>query len=135
MAVSSHLLCTFTKKSRLTDTLNLIVDTYTITFNKVFVLQDMDSPSSLMCTYNVNHQQGEEFFVLENTISLHRKKQTNTLYTINALNEVVTLLNDGKLDSSFKVPWENYENTVLVTADGALRRTNTQIFDILKIED
>ena len=135
MDVLSHLLCTFTKKHRLTDTLNLIVDTYNITFNKVFVLQDVENPSSLMCTYNVNHSDGEEFFVLENTISLHRKKQTNTLYTINALNEVVTLLNDGKQDSSFKVPWENYENTVLVTADGGLKRINTRIFDIIKIEE
>ena len=39
----------------------------------------------------------------EATISLHRKKATNTLYTINALNMLVAELNGGKLDQNAEI--------------------------------
>ena len=69
----------------------------------------------MMCTYNVDSINLAHF--IPKTIALHRKKQTNTLYTINALNEVIKLLNNGKLDKSFPVPWEEYQNSLLLTND------------------
>jgi len=41
---------------------------------------------------------------VKNTISLHRKKITNTLYTINALNELIKTINNGVLDTKYQVP-------------------------------
>jgi hypothetical protein len=38
-----------------------------------------------------------------NTILVHRKKETNTLYTINALNELIKKLNGGVVDIAYKV--------------------------------
>jgi hypothetical protein len=35
--------------------------------------------------------------ILENTILLHRKKESNTLYTINALNDLICSLNEGQI--------------------------------------
>ena len=70
---------------------------------------------------------------MRNTISIHRKKHTNTLYTINALNEIVSLLNDGVMDADFEVEWENYRNTLLVTDDEGLKKIKTKIFKIYEI--
>ena len=44
-----------------------------------------------MLTYNIDSP--TDILQLPNTILVHRKKQTNTLYTINALNEVIKYLN------------------------------------------
>jgi len=90
--------------------------------------------SELICTYNVDLAAGADFNDVKGTISLHRKKHSNTLYTINALNEVITDLNNGVVDSKFIVPWENFKNTLLVTNSDGLNRINTRIYKIVKID-
>jgi hypothetical protein len=47
-----------------------------------------------MLTYNVDLGNTKGEFAIGNTILVHRKKQTNTLYTINALNELIKSLNN-----------------------------------------
>ena len=71
---------------------------------------------------------------MPNTISLHRKKHTNTLYTINGLNEAIKDLNNGVLDTSYKIPWENFKNVILVTNNKGLNRISTRIFRIIRID-
>jgi len=71
---------------------------------------------------------------IPNTISLHRKKQSNTLYTINALNEVIRSLNGGVLDKRFPIPWEDYQNTLLLTNESGLNKISTKIHKIIDIK-
>ena len=111
----TQLLASFTTKEDIDKTVENITDKYTIVFNKVYVLQNENSVTELICTYNVDLEAGDDYNDVKNTISLHRKKHSNTLYTINALNEVVANLNNGVVDSKFIVPWENFKNTLLVT--------------------
>ena len=111
--MNSQLLCTFTTKESLDIVLNEIVSSYEIIFDKIYVFQNDENPEQLVCTYNVDSVNLGNF--LEKTISLHRKKQTNTLYTINALNCIIRDLNNGILDKRFEIPWENYQNSILLT--------------------
>ena len=76
----TNLLCTFTTPREKRKTLDLIIDKYDILYNKIFLLKNVDNSNELMCTYNISVE--ENYTELENTILLHRKKQTNTLYTI-----------------------------------------------------
>ena len=69
--------------------------------------------------------------ILDNTILLHRKKDSNTLYTINALNDLIKSLNGGVLDTSYKVNWQDYRNCILLTAGGELKKLDTKVHDIL----
>ena len=71
---------------------------------------------------------------MQDTISLHRKKQSNSLYTINALNEIIRSLNSGVLDKSFPVPWENYRNTLLLTNETGLNKIPTRIYTIIDVK-
>ena len=130
----TQLLATFTTKTDLEKTIERIKGAYTIAFGKIYVLQNEDSVSELICTYNVDLSAGADFNDVKGTISLHRKKHTNTLYTINALNEVIADLNNGVVDSKFIVPWENFQNTLLVTNSDGLNRINTRIYKIIKID-
>ena len=131
--MKSQLLCTFTNKDDIDKTINNIKTTYNIVFNKIYVLQNEDTTNELICTYNVSGDK-VDFNAVKSTISLHRKKHSNTLYTINALNEVISSLNNGIIDSKFIVPWGDYENTLLVTNSDGLNKINTRIFKIIKID-
>ncbi len=130
--INSQLLCTFTIKSKLSELVLDISKKYDIVFNKIYVLQNEDKPNELMCTYNVEINDNLDYNAIPNTISLHRKKHTNTLYTINALNEVIKNINNGVLDNKFPIPWENFQNTILVTNNEGLNKINTRIFEIIE---
>jgi len=132
--MKSQLLCTFTSKDNIEDTINEIKNAYDIVFNKIYVLQNENDINELICTYNVSTQGSVDFNAVKATISLHRKKHSNTLYTINALNEVISNLNNGVVDSKFIVPWDEFSNTLLVTNNDGLNKINTRIFKIVKID-
>ena len=130
----TQLLATFTTKENLDETIRNIKDAYTITFNKIYVLQNENNTNELICTYNVDTKEAVDYNKVKGTISLHRKKHSNTLYTINALNEVVANLNNGVIDSKFIVPWENFKNTLMVTNSEGLNKISTRIYKIIKID-
>ena len=132
--MKSQLLATFTTKKDMDDSVKKITDSYTIVFNKIYVLQNEDNINELICTYNVDTQDGVDYNAVKNTISLHRKKHSNTLYTINALNEVIANLNNGIIDSKFIVPWENFKNTLMVTNSDGLNKISTRIYKIISVE-
>ena len=133
--MKSQLLCTFTTKENLDLIVGEIVSAYEIIFDKIYVLQNEEQTEELMCTYNVDATNAVDYNSVENTISLHRKKFTNTLYTINGLNEVIASLNNGLMDSKFIVPWDEFKNTLLITNNEGLKRINTRIFKIIKTQE
>lgn len=129
--MSNKLFCTFATEDTLEETLNNIKSRYSIIFNKIFVLH-AKSQDEYICTYNVDFLNVGSF--LDNTILVHRKKETNTLYTINALNTLVKELNGGKLDTSYKIEWNDYKNCILLTKGPELRRVNTRLFQIIELD-
>ena len=131
--MKTQLLATFTNKTDLDKTIENIKGAYTIAFSKIYVLQNENSINELICTYNVDLSAGADYNDVKGTISLHRKKHSNTLYTINALNEVVANLNNGLVDSKFIVPWENFKNTLMVTNSDGLNKIPTRIYKIIKV--
>jgi len=126
----TQLLCTFTRLSRLNETLSVIMECNDILYDKIYIFQNMDDTTQLICTYNVEFIDNYEENI-ENTISLHRKKQSNTLYTINALNEVIRELNGGVLDKRFPIPWDDYYNSLLLTNENGLNKIPTKIHSIV----
>ena len=84
-----------------------------------------------MCTYNIDLLNVNE--IPQNTILLHRKKESNTLYTINALNELIKKLNGGVVDKKFPIEWKHYRNTILLTQHDELKQLKTKIYKIVEI--
>ena len=133
--MKSQLLCSFTTKENLDEIVKKITDAYSIVFNKVYVLQNENNVNELICTYNVDTKGGVDYNKVAGTISLHRKKYSNTLYTINALNECIKNLNNGVMDEKFMIPWENFKNMLLITNSEGLNRINTRIYKIIEINN
>ena len=131
--MKTQLLCTFTKRNIFNQTIDIIIRCNEIVFDKIYVFQNENEYNQLICTYNVEY---DEDFVegVPDTISLHRKKNTNTLYTINALNDLIRELNGGKLDKSFPIEWENYRNSLLLTNEEGLNKIPTRIYTIVAVK-
>ena len=125
----NKLFCTFTSPVDLEDTVSTINRRYAILFNKIFILESPQS-DELMCTYNIDSGNTTET-PMANTILLHRKKESNSLYTINALNTLIMSLNGGRLDKDFMVNWQDYKNCILLTNGPELRKLDTAIFKIV----
>ena len=125
----NKLFCTFTSPAELEDTVAAINRRYSILFNKIFILESPQS-DELMCTYNIDAGNMTSS-PMSNTILLHRKKESNTLYTINALNTLIQSLNNGVLDKNFIVNWQDYKNCILLTSGPNIRRLDTAIHKIV----
>jgi|TARA_R110001592_G_scaffold15722_1_gene68047 hypothetical protein len=129
--MKTQLLCTFTSKEKLQDTLQQIRETYHIVYNYIYVLQNKSDLDELFVTYNIDTAYKPEK-PLGDSILVHRKKQSNTLYTINALNELIKEENGGTLDKSFTVDWDKFKNSIIVTNVDGTKKINTRVFDIIK---
>jgi hypothetical protein len=129
--MQTQLLCTFTSKVDLQDTLQLIRETYHIVYNYIYVLQNKGNLEELFITYNIDTSIKPER-PLKDTILVHRKKQSNTLYTINALNELVKEENGGVLDKKFSVDWSKFKNSIIVTNVEGTKKISTRIFQVIE---
>lgn len=129
--ILNKLFCTFTSPSTVDETISTISTKYSILFNKIFVLESPQS-EELICTYNIDTGNLSPQ-PLPNTILLHRKKESNTLYTINALNTLIKSLNNGMLDINYRINWYDYKNCILLTTGEDLRRLDTKINKVVTL--
>jgi len=130
--MNNRLYCTFTTPNDIEEITNRIQTSYMILFNKIFVLESLDG-EKIMLTYNVDMGNSSTNGIIDNTILVHRKKQTNTLYTINALNELIKSLNNGVLDKRFPIEWNDYRNCILLIQTEGFKKIDTKIKDIIKL--
>jgi hypothetical protein len=128
--VQNKLLCTFVPYNAIDDFINEITAEYVILYNKIFILH-VKSNDEYVCTYNVDQVNINE--IPTNTILVHRKKESNTLYTINALNELIKTLNNGVVDTRYKIDWQHYKNTILLTQQQELKLLRTKIYKIVEV--
>jgi len=127
----TKLLCTFLGKEEIPDRIELLSKTYSILFDRIFVLYSNNSQEYIL-SYSVSSENLDR--LPSNTITVHRKKESNTLYTINALNQVIYSLNGGVLDKSYPIPWDKYRNSILLTKGPDLRILHTKLFDIVDLK-
>ena len=130
--MNNRLYCTFTTADEYEEVANTIQTSYVILFDKLFVLESLDG-EKIMLTYNVDMNNSVVDSMMDNTILVHRKKQTNTLYTINALNELIKSLNNGVIDKSFTVNWNDYRNCILLIQTEGFNRIDTKIKEIINL--
>ena len=128
--LNNKLFCTFTRLEDVDSLVSNITGLYNVMYNKLFVLQIKNSDEYVV-TYNID--QGNITSIPENTILVHRKKESNTLYTINALNELIKQLNNGVVDTKYKVNWNHYKNSILLTQHNDFKQLKTKIFKVIEL--
>ena len=128
--LNNKLFCTFTTLEGVNDLVDSIQRSYTVMYNKIFVLE-VKNNNEYVLTYNI--EMANIASIPENTILVHRKKESNTLYTINALNELIKSLNGGVVDTRFQIDWQHYKNTILLTQQNELKQLRTKIHEIIEL--
>ena len=130
--MNNRLYCTFTTNENVEEITERVKSSYVILFNKIFVLESLDG-EKIMLTYNVDMNNSSKDSMIDNTILVHRKKQTNTLYTINALNELIKSLNNGVLDKRFPIEWNDYRNCILLIQTEGFNKIDTKVKEIINL--
>ncbi len=125
-----QLICLFTTEDNLDYTTNMIIKTYEVVYKRLFILSIVDS-EELVCSFNI--EKGNIRKQLPGAMLVHRKKETNTLYTINSLNALIQKENNGVQDSKFSVDWNKYANSLLVTSNNELKILQTRVYQIINL--
>jgi hypothetical protein len=125
-----QLLCTFSLVASFKNTIEEIKRFYVVSNGRFFIFSNVAAPKEVFVTYNIVCDR-EEFPKFPNTISIHRKKQTNTLYTLNAMNQIIKDENGGVFDRKFPVKWEHYSNSLIITGTPSIRMIPITILEII----
>lgn len=123
------LLCTFSYKKNL----NTVLDNIIYQFNglqKIFVFNNKENTNECYLTFNVDLTLNNRF---DRYIIIHRKKETNTLYSVNALNLIIKNLNNGILDTSYKLNWSLYQNMLLLSKGDEINRIHLQLDEVVNL--
>jgi hypothetical protein len=112
-----------------------IADNLQLTNKFIFLFENKETPTKKILTYNAIPEKGKRFNPRLFTMRVHRKKQTNTLYTINALNLAIAKEHDGKTGRNLKLDWENYRESILLSVNRELEVQPIQVVQIFKIEE
>jgi hypothetical protein len=126
--LNNKLFCTFTTLEGVGELVYSLQKRYTIMYNKIFILEVKDN-NEYVLTYNI--EMANIASIPENTILVHRKKESNTLYTINALNELIKKLNGGVVDTRYQIDWQHYKNTILLTQQNELKQLKLKFTRLL----
>ena len=130
--MNTQLLCLFTTKGQLDKSLDFILTNYILQNNNIFVLQSKTNDDELYITFNV--EKGSAPMDSQwKTILVHRKKQSNTIYTINALNEVIKCKTGGHLDTSYIIDWDEFRNSIITTSNQGYKKIPTKVYKNLNI--
>ena len=101
--MKTQLICTFVKKNQIEQTLDKIAESFVLLNDKVFLFKSVGLDDEMILSYNIILDSHKTFLL--DSILVHRKKETNTIYTINALNELIMNLNNVVLDKKFPIEW------------------------------
>ena len=125
-----QLLCTFSTAKDFRTTAEEIRNFYEVYSNRVFAFLNTQNPKEMYLTYNVLNMR-KDAPKFPNTILIHRKKQFNCLYSLNALN---TLIKEecGCLDPKHILNWSLYSNSLVITGDVSVRIIPLKICSLLE---
>jgi hypothetical protein len=126
--VRTQLLCTFTNESEFENIVDRILKEFELFSRKIFILK-LDPSKELVVSYNIIPNTSK---FLPSTIMVHRKKESNTMYTINALNRLIVDEN-GSMDKTYQVDWDKYRNSVILTDGNGYKVMKTSLFRIIDV--
>jgi len=127
--VKSNLLCVFTTQRDVDGVVESIIETYELESNRIFVFSNEENPIQYYCTFNVVG----EYQLSKSTISVHRKSESSTLYTINALNEIIKNVNNGIFEEGYRIDWDLFKNMLLIIRGGEVVRIPLRLERVVRV--
>jgi len=132
MNEQKQLLCTFTDSQKYQSVIQEVQQTYTLIDNRIFVFANEKNLREIYLTFNIVKDFNNKL-KYPGTISVHRKKQTNTLYTLNAMNKLIADENNGVFDKNFQLNWDLYKDSIILTNEIGVKVVSLKLFNIFSI--
>ena len=127
-----QLLCTFSTLLSFKIMIDEIKNFYSVYNNRFFIFTNLNTPKDVFITYNIISE-GKEIPKFPNTISIHRKKQSGTLFTLNSMNQLIKDENNGIFDKEFSVNWNLYTNSLIITGYPSIRILPIKLLEIVNL--
>jgi hypothetical protein len=124
-----QLLCTFANSTNYNQVIDEVKYQYDLIDRKLFVFVNEKNLKELYLTFNI--LKGQQNNRYKGTISIHRKKQTNTLYTLNAMNKLIAEENGGVYDKSYQLNWDLYKDCIILTNEIGVKVVPLKLFSIV----
>lgn len=129
MIQQKQLLCTFANSLNYNQIIEDVKSQYDLIDRKLFVFVNEKNLKELYLTFNILKGQPNNRY--KGTISIHRKKQTNTLYTLNAMNKLIAEENGGVYDKSYQLQWDLYKDCIILTNEIGVKVVPLKLFSIV----
>lgn len=119
------LLASFISEDDLNQSIQRIAIYTNIDTNSIFILKNLSNCGEFILTYNIpkillkNIRTSD---ILPNTTIIHRNKKTNTLYSLNAMNMIISKSKFNNID------WNEYINKIIVCHRGILCVFDTVLY-------
>jgi len=127
--IANKIFTTFCSKDKLQDMIDEIKSRYVVANNRILVFTSEQTEEYIL-TYNIDPGDLDRVEKIGNTVLLHRNKDAKTLFSINAIN-LLNQMENGNTDNYYKVPWDKYQKSILLTRHGVFTQLNTELYDII----
>lgn len=95
--------------------------------SNIFVLENRFEGDEVWITFNTEYN-----FKMPGFIKVNKRKSTNTIFTIDAVNEL-SIRENGKIDKDFVPNWEEFNNCLILIRNGELAVIPTKLREIIKL--
>jgi len=95
--------------------------------SSIFVIQNRYDDNEIFITFNTQYN-----FKTPGIIKIHKKRETNTLFSVDAVNHL-SIQENGKIDKEWSPNWEEFNNCLLLMRDGDLAVIPTKVREIIKL--
>jgi len=112
----AKLICSFTNKNGIFNFIKNVNDEFGIKDFKIDLF-NVESEGDYICLYEIQQVQPS---LPKRSFLVHKKSQSNTIYTINALNLIIRNINNGILSKDVDINWDVYTNTLLISNQDSL---------------
>jgi hypothetical protein len=129
MTPQKQLLCKFATNLNYQESVSELISQYNLVDRKVFIFVNEKNLRETFLTFNVI--KNDQSIKYKGVISVHRKKQTNTIYTLNAMNKLIADENNGTFDRNFQLNWGLYTDCLILTNDVGVKIVPLKLFSIV----
>jgi hypothetical protein len=93
----------------------------------IFILENRFDENEIFITFNTEYN-----FKIGGYIKINKKRDTNTLFTIDAVN-YLSMQENGEIVKDWIPNWNEFENCLLLIRDGELVVIPTKIKEIIRL--
>jgi hypothetical protein len=120
------LLMSFSSESEYKTHLQVIREIYRPE-SSLFVIQNRYDDNEIYITFNTQYN-----FKTPGIIKINKKRDTNTLFTIDAVNHL-SIQENGEIVKDWIPNWNEFENCLLLMRDGEFSVIPTKVKEIIKL--